>query len=192
MILIQRHILRDITPKPLQEPIQYIEYSVRYYGQPKLKKPKELKNIKSQFSVDYIHKHCKCQIFIRDNDVWIKHRDYFSPCMPETDEDFGTPLVCRMEKYMKKTRKKEFVYPDCWSSIVLRNEAWICLKNLMIHLDDFLPDLRWKITRQQEKVCNFEELELEDSDMQKFWENLILELGKYKNAYKRCKENKVW
>jgi hypothetical protein len=165
---------------------------MRYYGQPKLKKPKELKNVKSQFSIDYIPKHCKCQIFIRGNDVWIKHRDYFSSCMPETDEDLGTPLVYRVGKYMKKTKKEKFIYPDCWSGIVLRNEAWICLKNLMIHLDDFLPDLRWEITRQQEKVCNFEELELEDSDMQKFWENLILELGKHKNAYKRCKENKIW
>lgn len=66
--------------------------SFRKYGEPKLTKPKELKGIKQFDSVDYIPKKCKCQIFIKDNDVFIKHNDYFSPILEDTDESlFGTP-----------------------------------------------------------------------------------------------------
>lgn len=167
--------------KAPREPIKYIEYSVRHYGQPKLKKPKELNKIKSQFSVDYIPKHCKCQCFIKENDVWVKHRDYFSSCMKEKPEDFGTPLEYRIRKYLGKNKKNKMdSYPDCWGGIVLRNEAWLCIKNLMINLDIFIARLEWEILRQQEKVCGFEELELEDTDMARFWEGVI----------QKCKECK--
>ena len=51
--------------------LKFEVYSYRFYGEPKLSKPKELKGIKQAFSVDYIPKKCKCQCFIKDNDLWV-------------------------------------------------------------------------------------------------------------------------
>lgn len=108
---------------------EYICYSKRHYGEPKLSKPKELSGIKQSFSVDFIHKKCACQCFIKDNDLWIKHRDYFSStyCKPE---DIGAPLSYRMKKYFGEQKKEKFIYSDNWGSIVLRNEAWLCFRNI--------------------------------------------------------------
>lgn len=63
--------------------------TVRFYGQPKLKKSKELKNIKESFTVDYIPKKCKCTVYIVNNDIWVKHRDYFSSSVELEDDDIG-------------------------------------------------------------------------------------------------------
>ena len=52
--------------------LEYQEVSSRNYGQPKLKKPKELKGIKPIFSIGYRKKH---QIFKNNNDIWIKNND---------------------------------------------------------------------------------------------------------------------
>jgi hypothetical protein len=62
-----------VTERP-----QYIVYSHRYYGEPKLLKPKELKNISSIGSAVFIPKKCNPSVYIKDNDIWIKHTDYFS------------------------------------------------------------------------------------------------------------------
>ena len=108
---------------------EYVCYSKRYYGEPKLSKPKELSKIKQSFSTDFISKKCSCQCFIKDNDLWIKHRDYFSSSYCRT-EDIGTPLSYRVQKYCNKQKKEKFIYSDNWGNIVLRNEAWLCFKNI--------------------------------------------------------------
>ena len=82
-------------------------HSFRKYGQPKLDKPKELKGIKQALSVDYIPKKCKCQVFILDKDIWIKHGDYFSPSMKV--EEIGAPLDYLVNKYTDKTKGKKFI-----------------------------------------------------------------------------------
>ena len=78
------------NPKPN---LQFIQYSVRFYGQPKLPKPKELKGIKQIFSIDYIPTKCKCPIYIKDEtnytisdilDYIIHHPIYYD----FTDENF--------------------------------------------------------------------------------------------------------
>lgn len=112
--------------------MKYIEYSFRSYGQPKLDKPKELKGVKTIGSVDFIAKHCKPQIFIKDNDIWIKHTDYFSPeWRPPAGERIDMPMNYYLKKYFGKTKSEKFIYSDCWGSIILRNEAWIKLENLI-------------------------------------------------------------
>lgn len=104
--------------------------SYRLYGQPKLAKPTELKGVKQSFSVDW-NKKCKCQCFVKDNDLWIKHRDFFSSSHQPAPEDMGTPLVYRAKKYFSLDYKGDhFCYPDSWGDIVLRNEAWIVFRNL--------------------------------------------------------------
>lgn len=106
--------------------------SFRSYGQPKLNKPSEIKGIKQSFFVDFISNKCKCQCYIKDNDLWIKHRDFFSQKHRPNLKDIGTPITFRLQKYfgMNKKYLDKFVYPDSWGSIVLRNEAWIVFRNI--------------------------------------------------------------
>jgi len=113
--------------------MEFIHYP-RFYGQPKLKKPKELKGIKQTFSIDYILKKCKCGVFVIGDDVWVRHKDYFSSSLKLPREDIGKPLGALANKYCEKSKKEKFVYPDAWGDIVLKNEAWIRLKGLMIDI----------------------------------------------------------
>ena len=72
------------------------------------------------------------QIFIKDNDAYLKHTDYFSSSWkPPKGERIDMPLSYYMKKYFSKDKKDKFVYPDCWGDIVLRNEAWILLKDII-------------------------------------------------------------
>ena len=106
--------------------------SYRFYGQPKLANPAELKGVKQSFSADYIPKKCSCPCFVNGDDLWIKHRDFFSAShRPSDPKDNGTPLIYRAKKYfnMDLSSKEKFIYADCWGDIVLRNEAWIVFRN---------------------------------------------------------------
>lgn len=115
----------------------------RFYGQPKLKKPKELTGIKQSFSVDWIPKKCTCQCFVTGDDLWIKHRDFFSASHKPAPENNGTPLNYRLQKYfgVNKSYLDRFIYADCWGDIVLRNEVWIVFRNLKqtTYKDKHLP-----------------------------------------------------
>lgn len=153
-------------------------HSVRFYGEPKMKKPKELRNIKQVFSIDYIPKKCRCGVFIKDDDVWVKHRDYFSDTRKLPAEEIGRPLGFLVEKYCNMAKSDKFVYPDAWGSIVLRNEAWICLKNLMVDIksDIFVLKIINSICRQQEVACGFDEYDLCCTPTERFWEKVVCEL----------------
>ncbi|MCD3216897.1 hypothetical protein G8S55_06470 [Clostridium botulinum C] len=161
--------------------LEFKEDSVRTYGQPKLIRPKELKGVKQAFSVDYIRNKCKCQVFVKDNDVWIKHKDYFSPSLQLPNEDIGMSLGYLCEKYVGKKRSERFIYADSWGDIILRNEAWICIKNLVyrIKIGEFPPYILNDILRQQEKLRGLNQYELCSSYMDRFWENVIAETKKY-------------
>lgn len=159
--------------------IDFIEHQVSVHGNTPLKKPKELRGVKSCFSLDYIHKKCKCLVFIHGNDVWVKHRDYFSSYLEIDKSDIGSSLNKLRGKYLHKKKGSTFIYEDAWGSIVLRNEAWICIKNLKSRLEiDSYYKLCKDIVRKQEQISmfNFKELELEDSYMMRFWEDLIRKL----------------
>lgn len=102
----------------------------------KLKKPQELKGIMPVGSVSEGGKSA-AYIFVRGNDIWIKHTDYMSPIY-ERPEDVGTPLNYRMQKYGLKEKTQKFIYDDSWGSIVIRQCAWIRIRNaaaLMRHLN---------------------------------------------------------
>lgn len=105
--------------------------SYRFYGQPKLAKPAELKGVKQSFSADYIPKKCSCPCFVNGDDLWIKHRDFFSESFRPPVEDMGAPLGYILEKYFPdlKRHTKDFIYADAWGDVVLRNEAWIVFRN---------------------------------------------------------------
>lgn len=169
-----QRFLNKFRPK---NQIKFSIYSFRKYGEPKLSKPKELKGIKQSFSINY-NKHCKCPVFIKDNDIWIKHKDYFSPSVNSKDnEDLGASLDFLTKKYLNKDKKQKFIYGDSWGDIVLRQEAYICIKNLLKHIkEDFELDIINKIIKQQEKIHKFKKYELEDTNMSRFWEKVINKL----------------
>lgn len=129
-------ILRSMTTAQefcetfLDEPYRYERLSYRKYGQPKLSTPKELSKIKQVFSGEYIPKKCNCPCYIKGNDLFIKHKDFFSPEICN-EEDIGTPLNYRLKKYGMATKNEKFCYADNWGAIVARCEAWIVFRNII-------------------------------------------------------------
>lgn len=140
--------------------------SDRIFGEPKLEKPKELNNIKQSGNISFCRNKCKCPYFIKGNDIYIKHRDYFSKSFEPPIEDIGTPLNVILNKYFNKNKANKFVYSDCWGDVVLRNEAWIKLENIMLFVNDYIPSqLAYMVCQQQKEYHKFED----DLDME--WEN---------------------
>lgn len=116
---------------------KFFGYEVRYellqcvcksYGQMPIK-PKELKGMKSVFGVKFIK--LKSQVFVKDNDIYIYHNEYFCPEMPIDPADYGTPFSYRANKYLGKNASKKFIYDDNWGSILLHNVAWCKFVNFM-------------------------------------------------------------
>lgn len=173
---------KDFFSNYIESKLDFNEYSVRIYGEEKLQKPAELRGINRAFSVDYIPQKARCQVFIKDNDVWIKHVDYFSPSLDTLPEDKVANLTGLIDKdLINREKRKKFVYNDYWGGIVLRNEAWICIKNLMIQKNIMSNiDLVNEILHQQEEksIFKFENLELQNTTMSRFYEKLLVELNR--------------
>lgn len=144
--------------------------SKRDFGQPKMPKPEILKGVKQVSSIEYIHKKCSCPIFVSGDDLWVFHKDYFSPDLEVPIEDSSKGLGFLSEKYLCKNKRNKFVYSDAWGSIVLRREVWIKLNGAFLEKDilGFVP----KILREQERFHDFEEFELECTSMSRFWEKV--------------------
>lgn len=156
--------------------MKYVEYSFRSHGDPKLTRPKELKGIKSIGSAEFITKKCNTQVFVEGNNVWIKHTDYFSSIWrPPASERFDMPLSYYLRKYFGKNKSEKFIYPDGWGEIVLRNEAWI-------RLDNLVPMCRYKemnhaqiareILRQQKFVISGMTNEV-CLEWERYWERVV-------------------
>lgn len=154
--------------------LKLIEKSKRVYGEPKLSKPTALKGVKSNFSIAY-NEHCACPVFVLGDDIWLKHRDYFSSSFVPSDGEFGVPLEAIANKYFNIDKKSKFIYPDAWGDIVLRNESWICIQNLLHHvrINPSRMNLLGKILKQQAELLGFKESDLYGSDMERFYENLL-------------------
>lgn len=158
--------------------------SFREYGEPRLPKPKELKNIKPSFSVDYIPKKCKCQVFLKDGDIYVKHRDYFSHVITGN----GEPLEVLVKKHLGIDKAKKFIYGDSWGSIVLRNEAWVKISE--IDTSVFILNNLQTLLRQQEKLHGFEELELMCTNMERMWETVLQKYYEGSKATSKTQEIK--
>lgn len=115
------------------------EYAVLCMGRKsEVKKPEVLKGVMKFASVSF-EGMCQCQLFLNGQDLYIKHGDYFSPEL-HNSEDFGTPLLYRLDKYgIPHGKKEKFIYADCWGAIILRRVAWIRISNfasLVHHLNN--------------------------------------------------------
>lgn len=161
--------------------------SYRFYGQSKLAKPAELKGVKQSFSADYIPKKCSCPCFVAGNDLWIKHRDFFSAQhIPSDIKDNGTPLTYRAKKYfdMDLDGKEKFIYNDCWGGIVLRNEAWIVFRNIkqaLIRNENYLSQTLVEMFSKTDfcKKHSIDYLDLINSDWQRFFEETARKYNTY-------------
>ena len=145
----------------------------RYYGQPKLTKPKELKGIKSIGKATFIPKHCEPQVYVKNNDVYIKHTDYFSYLWrPLEGERIDMPVSYYVKKYFNKNRNEKFVYADTCGSIILRNEAWIMLKDtLPLILTENNTLIANKIFELQKKD-KYTPYDIDDNEWIRFLENV--------------------
>ena len=159
--------------------------SYRFYGQPKLAKPVELKGDKQSFTIEWNPK-CKCQCFAKGNDLWIKHRDFFSASHKPKDEDIGTPLSYRAKKYFgtDKSYADRFIYPDSWGDIVLRNEAWIVFRNFgqVMRRDGHPPIQNMTIAFSNSDFCtkhSISQYDLSNSDWERFFECVCKEYTKH-------------
>lgn len=171
--------LKDFYDLFFTPPLMCEIVSYRLYGQPKLTKPDELKGVKESFSADHIPNKCKCQCFIKGDDLWIKHRDFFSAHHRPDSADIGTPLSYRARKYfgMNKAHLDKFVYPDSWGEIVLRNEAWIVFRNLRqaVHRDRHPPVKSMLRAFFNSDFCtehSISSLEYSNSDWKRFFEKV--------------------
>jgi hypothetical protein len=155
-------------------PIKWNIISFRKYGEPKLSKPKELKDIKQSFSADFIPKKCSCPCFIEGNDLWIKHRDYFSSEWKSPINDFGGSLDYYENKYFNGNKKQKFIYTDSWGSIILRNEAWVKVENII----PIMKNNNKIICRELllKALCESCKFEITDVNWEIFFENI------YKNV----------
>jgi hypothetical protein len=135
---------------PIQTKISI--YSKRQWYEPKLSKPKELKEIKHIFSVDWIPKKCACKCFIYGNDLYIQHRDFNSVLMPEHNHEF----------------RQKFIYKDEYGCVVLRGEAWLKLENFILDIQNevFIFDLVQHLTEQTTEIFGYNEWE-------RFYEEII-------------------
>ena len=173
-------VIKKLFDKPIIQS-KFNIHSIRYYGQPKLSKPTKLKGIKQSFSIDYIPKRCKCAVFIVGKDIWIHHKDYFSSSMELPYSELGAPLGFLVAKYTNKTKSNKFIYGDAWGDIVLRNEAWLHIENIILDIESniFQLDIVNAILRQMEQHHNFEIYDLCSTDMERFFENVVKELVKF-------------
>lgn len=111
--------------------------SERRYGEPKLSKPVEIKGIRQAFGISYVYggqNNVKASnlIYIKGDDIFIKIYDYNSQLFRPHPELSGAPLTVIVERYFpEKSVRQKFIYNDCWGSIVLRGEAWMCFRHIV-------------------------------------------------------------
>lgn len=141
--------------------------SSRRYGEPKLKMPKELKGIHKAGSVPWGPK-CACRVYITPTHIYLKHRDWFSPCISlEKAKQAGI-----INKWDSK-----FVYNDNFGSVVLRCEAWLRMPRSLLSADlGLIPALG--LCLEMERTLGMQEGLLCNHD----WVHMFEELIKLSNS----------
>ena len=81
------------------------------------------------------------------------------------------PLSYYANKYFGKNRKEKFCYPDTWGSIILRNEAWLCIKNA-VGWTELKNKYRWSrdVFNLQKKYISIKLTGDVENDWLRFWE----------------------
>ena len=158
-----------------------VEYSILFFrkngSEKKLPKPKDLIGIKRFANVEFWR--LKCELYRKDNDLYIKHKNFFSEFWNPPTDEIGMPTSYYLNKYFNKSRSKKFIYDDCWSPIILNNEAWIKFSNVFSL--DYLSDYREFYKILSDKFCEKHKIsqrEYCDSEWHFFFENVSKECFK--------------
>ena len=131
-----------IREKPL---VMFHVISYRVWGQPKLEKPKILKNVKPAFKLQ-LNKKLNINVFVVGNDVYVKHIDWYSRSyrphvhsnfmnIHNLINDFNTYFAPKHGIEPINQKQTKFIYADSFGDIILRGNAWILYKNLVRDLD---------------------------------------------------------
>lgn len=174
----------DIEPQ-----CKFVIVKERFYGQPKLEKPKELKNVPVWKTFRY-NEHCTNQVFVKDKDIYVYHKDWFSSSYKPSEnykpitgmngliKDFNEQFASKygIEPIDNRYRGK-FVYNDCWGEIILRNTAWVKIENIITDIENDVKFLSLinSVERQIEKANGFKEYEL-NPYMTRFYNDVIQKL----------------
>lgn len=160
------------------EHVTYKVLSFRKCGEPKLQKPDVLKGCEKAGNLVFIPHKCTCDFYVKGSNVYIKHKDYFSP-EQFRKEDAGLSLRTRLEKYgIEKSFVRDKIYDDCWGAIVLRQEAWVVFENLLVWTEHFRRiDLINLLLSLIEKYHGFQPFSL-DVNWRSMIESLVRQLDK--------------
>ena len=81
---------------------------------------------------------------------------------------------------MGKDKKSKFVYNDCWGSIILRNEAWIKVENIVCKTK-IMNELEMKeyLFKLFKDMTKLKISDLYGGTWERFWENVSKELYKF-------------
>lgn len=175
----------EIRRVELAMDVHFSNIQYRNYGQPKLKKPIELKNIKSFDKVSGVQK-ATSPLFVKDNDLYVQCKDYFSPSWEPPSEYIGVPLSVIVQKFFNQERKNKFVYPDGWGDIVLRNEAWLKVSNVVLTVD-YLNSVKiaQAIVKQQKQDPHaLLDSAAAEAEWERFWIEAIEKLHRYAERQK--------
>ena len=111
-----------------------------------------------------------------------KHTDYFSRrWQPPEGERIDMPLSYYAKKYFNKDKNEKFCYPDCWGDIILRNEAWLKIENLVPMCEyremSYLQIAR-QVLKEQQFVIKGMSSDVE-AEWERFWEKVVRLVREY-------------
>lgn len=149
------------------------------------RKPKELCGIKKFVSVPFGK--CKCQLFLRGDDLYINHNDYFSQSWRPPADDIGKPTSYYLKKYFGVTKTEKFVYADCWGGIVLRSKAWLRITNFakvvgILNAPQIAMTI-WPMIRQYHGWS--------ESEQNMDWERFLMEVANKTKEYLRLANQSI-
>lgn len=86
-------------------------HSIRTYGEPKIKRPSELKGLKAEATFAVRGKHAKGGLFLKDGKAWWLCRDFASKdaTFPEA-KDMELPTLCAVKEIRLAERKFQNIY----------------------------------------------------------------------------------
>ena len=91
------------------------------------------------------------------------------------------PLSYYAKKYFDTDINKKFIYDDCWGDIILRNEAWLEIENLVPMCEyremSYLQIAR-EVLKEQQFVIKGMSSDVE-AEWERFWEKVVRLVREY-------------
>lgn len=84
------------------------------------------------------------------------------------------PTSYYLKKYFNTDKSEKFIYADCWGSIILRNEVWILIKDIipMIRTEKEILVARKIVKLQKQDKYTPNLTTGAEIEWERFWENV--------------------